>query len=158
MTSREKLAALIAQIPENNLQLALEWLVPLAKASSALGEEKHTEPETIEFVIHDSPTRQTRLPIRLVGSRQRVVMETGSVSEKHLAAINALSENARWWITHRLEVIAQYRNTHIAISQGEIFAGKSYFDALSRANVRRPGDTPFVIRLSNSDQAAVDAN
>ncbi len=158
MTSREKLAALIAQIPENNLQFAFERLVPLATASPALGEEIYGEPETVEFVIHDSPVRQTRLPIRLVGPRQRVVMETGSVSEKHWAAINALSENARWWIANRLEIIAQYRNTHIAISQGEIFAGESYFDALSRANVRRPGDTPFVICLSNSDQATADAN
>ena len=148
MTDRERLAALIEQLPEDHLRLALERLEPLVKTSNLI---QSGAPEAAEFVIHDLPPRRIRLPLRVHARepREKVVMEIGDKSEAAAGAVNALSANARWWSDHRAEIVAAYHNTHIAISQGEIFQGESYFDALAQARAKHPADTPLVIRLFN---------
>lgn len=160
MTTRERLAVLIEQLPEDQLQLALERLEPLAKTPTRPLEVKDSGPEATEFVVSNSPARQVRLPI-WVRAREplaKVVMEVGDISEKHAAAIEALAANARWWREHRVEIVAEHHNTYIAVSRREVFRGGAYFDALANARAKHPDDTPFIIRLFNSGPVTVNAN
>ena len=149
MTEREQLAALIERLPADRLPLALERLEPLVEA---IEPSRPLEPEVTEFDIRDAPARKVRVPLRVRARqpREKVVMEVGLPSEANLATLNALNANARWWRDHYAEVIAAYHNTHIAISQGEVFTGTSYFDALALASASHPDNAAFVIRLFNS--------
>ncbi|MBI3764326.1 MAG: hypothetical protein HY260_20995 [Chloroflexi bacterium] len=160
MTTRERLTALVEQLPEDKLQLALERIEPLTAMTSRPGVAKDEKPEPVEFIVRDVPRRRIRLPIRvrLKEPRHKVTMEIGGISEAHAAALDALAANARWWNDHRAEIAAEFHDTHVAISQGKVFRGKSYFDALAKARSAYPNDTPFIIRLYSSTPATAHAN
>lgn len=151
MTTREQLATLVEQLPEDKLQTALERLMSLMEPAPPPPETRYAEPEVTEFVIRDLPARPVRLPIRVRshGPRERVVMSVGDVSERLRAEMQRLMENINWWNVNRYEVVShpERRNRYIAISKGKVFLGVTYQEARSAALMEHAGDVPLVLFL-----------
>jgi hypothetical protein len=144
MTVREKLTALIEQLPEAQLGPALEQLQALHSAPNA-----PTAPEAVEFVIQDVAPHNMRRPLHLHTwpVREKATLEVGETSGTETNALMTLSENARWWRDHHIEIRATHTQTHIAISRGVVFQATSYLEALTRAQAQHPDDMPFIINL-----------
>jgi len=147
MTVREKLTALIEQLPEAQLGPALEHLEALQSASIS-----PAAPELVEFVIHDAPPRDLRRPLRVHTwpVREKATLEVAETSEAEVKAFITLLENARWWRDHHAEIRAAHTQTHVAISRGVVFPAASYLDALTRAQAQHPAEMPFIIGFSDA--------
>jgi len=143
MTLREKLIELAAQLPEDRLPAALAQMEQLAsKPHPRVGTE------TIEFSVREQP-RPLRLPPRLPPRASQLVMEVETLSTQAFALAEAFTTNARWWRDHSAAILAAYHDTYIAISQGEVFRGADYLDALRQAQAVHPTDAPFILSLSS---------
>ena len=62
MTAREKLAALVALLPDNKIETAIQQLEPLVEKKTAPRETSYVETEVTEFIITNLPPRKARLP------------------------------------------------------------------------------------------------
>ncbi len=137
MTLRERLIELASQLPEERLPAALEQMEQLAGV----------RPGLVEFNLRDQPVRPPRLPLRLPFRAPQVVVETEAPTTATAALTTAFTRNARWWRDHYAAVLAAHQGAYVAISQGEVFRGDSYLDALRRAQAAHPADAPFILCL-----------
>jgi len=141
MTLREKLIELASRLPEERLPAALEQMEQLASV----------RPGLVEINLRDQPVRPPRLPLRLPFRAPQVVVETEAPTAQAAAFTAALTRNARWWRDHYAAVLAAHQGVYVAISQGEVFRGHSYLDALRRAQTAHPADAPFILCLGPYD-------
>lgn len=157
MTARERLITLVEQIPEDKLELAIERLELLVRPAVKFDQLPQAEPEVLEFDVPARPSRQVYYPhyhFHFRGPTSKVEMEIGEPSEENIRRNQRFFANIDWWNKHWREVVSDpsRRNKHVAISEGEIFLGTAYAEALDKALGQHPADVPYVFYLHNDSQ------
>lgn len=153
-----KMTNMIKNLPDDQLQQAWAQIDSWATMTAMQAQDRVVQrdangEEVLEFDVTPQPTgaiHYLRLPIRMKKLPPNAVMEVDETYET-ASFTRHLHTNIEWWNRHYATLCkdASLHGQYVAVSNGELFSGATYWEVYQKAREVQAEAVPYIFFLKS---------